>query len=59
MKCNRCLLNINFETQYCPACGNILSTPIKEKVDINYYELFELAPNSTFEDIDYRFALWK
>ncbi len=54
MKCNRCGLNINFETHYCPACGNTLSKPVKVKVDINYYELFELSPNSTLKDIEKR-----
>lgn len=54
MKCNRCGLNINFETQYCPTCGNTLSKQVKVKVDINYYELFELSHNSTLKDIKKR-----
>ncbi|KUG26049.1 hypothetical protein ASZ90_004123 [hydrocarbon metagenome] len=54
MKCNRCGLNINFETKYCSACGNTLTKQDELMVDINYYELFELSPNSTLKDIEKR-----
>jgi len=54
MVCSRCGLNINFETQYCPACGITLSKPLKVKADINYYELFELKPHSPLKEIEKR-----
>ena len=54
MKCNRCGLNSNCETQYCQACGNTLSKPVKANVDIDYYELFELSPNSILKDVEKR-----
>lgn len=54
MKCNRCGININFETKYCPACGNILLKPVQEEECINYYELFEITSNTTFKMIEKR-----